>query len=86
MLYDVDLRIKEVATGIRTEATIRLEVKQSESGLYIASNSMVSPMIAAGASPRYAILEYLGNLFYSTTVEAEMAINTDESSDSRKQR
>ncbi len=73
MFYDVDLRIKEVATGIRTEITIRLEVKQAESGFYIASNPMVSPMIASGQAPRYAILEYLGNLFYSTTVEAEMA-------------
>lgn len=28
MVYDVDLMIKEVTTGIRSEVTIRLEVKQ----------------------------------------------------------
>lgn len=72
MFFDIDLKIKEVPTGIKTEVTIRLEVKPVANGLYIASNPMVSPLIASGTSPRYAILAYLGDLFYQTTVEAEM--------------
>lgn len=80
MFFDVDLRIKEVTTGIRTEVNIRLEVKQAESGLYTASNPMVSPLLAAGETPRYAILEYLGNLFYHTSVEAEMKTESLEKS------
>lgn len=73
MVFDVHLRIKEAITGIGTDTHIRLEVEQAQSGLYIASNPMGSPLIAAGISPRYAILEYLSNLFYSKTVEAEEA-------------
>jgi hypothetical protein len=79
MVYDIELRIQEVGTAIKTEVTLRLEVNQAESGLYIASNPTVSPLIAAGASPRYAILEYLGDLFYLKTTEAEMATSTHES-------
>lgn len=71
MLFDVNLRIKEAITEIGTDINIRLEVEQAESGLYIASNPIESPLIASGTSPRYAILEYLAALFYNKTVEAE---------------
>lgn len=73
MIYDVHLQIRETATGIGTDTTIGLEVHQAESGFYIASNAHLSPITASGIAPRYAILEYLSNLFYSNTVEAEEA-------------
>jgi hypothetical protein len=79
MVFDVELRIREVATGIRTEVALLLEVTPAESGLYIASNPMVSPLVAAGETPRDALLAYLGDMFYRTTVEAEMATSTHES-------
>jgi hypothetical protein len=73
MVFDVHLSIKETTTGIGTDVNIRLEVNRAESGLYIASCPMESTFIAAGKTPRYAILEYLDNLFYRRTVEAEEA-------------
>jgi hypothetical protein len=73
MVFDVDLKIKETTTGIGADVNIRLEVERAESGFYIASCPTQSPLIAAGETPRHAILEYLGNLFYSKTVEAEEA-------------
>jgi hypothetical protein len=69
MMFDVDLKIKDVDTGIGTDVTIRLDVKQAESGLYIASCSSQSPLIVAGKTPRLAILEYLSCLFDSKTIE-----------------
>lgn len=71
MIFDVSLKIKEAITGIGTDVTIRLDVEQAPSGFYIASNSLVSPLVASGIAPQYAILEYLSNLAYSKTVEAE---------------
>ena len=76
MLYDVHLNITDATTGIGTTTDIRLDVSRAESGLYIASNSTISPILAAGKTPRHAILDYLGDLFYSRTTEAEMATNT----------
>jgi hypothetical protein len=71
MIFDVDLRIKEITTGIGTDVHLRLEVERADSGLYIASCPSDSPLIAAGASPQYAVLEYLSNRVYARTVEAE---------------
>lgn len=76
MLCDVHLQITDAITGIGTTTTIRLDVTQAESGLYIASNSAISPLLSAGETPRHAVLEYLGALFYRRTTEAEMATNT----------
>lgn len=70
MKYDVHLSIKEETTGIGTKTNIRLEVYRAESGLYIASNP-ASPLVSASTTPRQAILEYLGDLFYNTTIEKE---------------
>lgn len=71
MIFDVNLTIQEAATGIGTDVHLRLEVERAASGLYIASCSMESPLIATGASPQYAILEYLASRIYHKTVEAE---------------
>lgn len=73
MIFDVNLKIKETTTGIGTDVTLQLEVNRAESGLYIASCPAESPLIAAGKTPRHAILEYIGDRFYAATVEAEEA-------------
>jgi len=74
MVFDVSLKIKETTTGIGTDVTMQLEVNRAESGFYIASCPTESSLIAAGISPQYAILEYLGNRFYDKTVEAEKVL------------
>lgn len=73
MTFDVCLSIKEITTGIGTDVNIRLEVEQAPSGFYIASCPMKSPLIAAGASPRDAIIEYIGD-FFSQTIETESEV------------
>ncbi len=71
MIFDVELSIKETTTGIGTDVHLRLQVERAESGLYIASCPMDSPLIAGGASPQYAILQYLQDRVYERAVEAE---------------
>jgi hypothetical protein len=74
MTFDVDLKMKETTTGVGMDVNIRLEVNQAESGLYIASCPTELFLIASGKTPRSAVLEYLSNLFYSKTVEAEQEV------------
>jgi hypothetical protein len=74
MIYKVTLKIQEVETGISTETDVCLDVHRAESGFYIAGNADASPVCGAGASPRYAIIEWLGNMFYNTTTEREQSL------------
>jgi hypothetical protein len=80
MLFDVDLRIKDIETDISTEVNTRLNVELAPSGRYIAWNPLLPKVaIGSGESPRLAVLEYLGNLLWHQTVEAEMATSAHES-------
>ena len=51
MFYDVHLNITNATAGIGTTTDIRLDVTQAESGLYIASNDSVSPLLSSGKTP-----------------------------------
>lgn len=78
MLIDVSLRIEEKANGVSTVVDVRLEVNQAPSGFYIASNPIVSPVIGSGGTPRDAVLDFLGNMFFHRTVETEQGQGNDK--------
>ena len=73
MKYKVNLTIEDVDTGIRSETDVTVDVWLAPSGFYIAENPDVTPVISGGQSPRYAIIEWLGDMFYSTTTDKELA-------------
>ena len=68
--YTVSLKIEDTVTGIKKEIDITIDVEQAPSGLYVASTPN-SNLIASGKAPLYAILEYIGDVCWDKTVEAE---------------
>ena len=67
----VKVSLKMEMDGVSTGIDTCLEVSQAPSGFYIASNPDVSPLIGHGETPRCAILDFLGNMFWQATRENE---------------